>query len=308
MKKYIYILSAFAVLWTLAGCSKDATTEMPDGDTWLRLSFANPVTYSYEATGEEKRLTSVAFFVQIGDKFYSYFSHRNDFDESNTDTEGNYQAVGVRIATATGTAKVAVVGNYVENGLTDDLLNAASQVNASIDDIFTIKTKSIEVQPIASPFLMYHEPIDVKITGGKSEEKTFNLKRVAARVDFALSLRRNGVEIDLSAYHTQPAVNIYNAKTRSYILPAKSQTDVATLPQQGIYTPALTYTDKGVGFTCYTYESSTNDIAPFLMKVYYEDGRSQELILMLKNGEGNPAIKRNHYYNPDIKIDLVSVP
>lgn len=304
MKKYLYLLT---IVTLLSSCSENGATESLENDEYTRLnvSFGTPNTYGQAASEDEKMLQSVAFFLETASgEFQSWFTHSDDFEHVKTDDSGNITAVGVQInyPNPDGTARLAIIGNYAENGLTDVLAAIGS-----LQELAEARTCDIVSQPIASPFLVYLEPTVLKILGGTTRQEHFILKRVAARIDLTLTFwkiiseteREKVAPENLIGY--APAIKIFSPKTQSYLLPG-SDADVAALPQAGYEAPTLTHNEKDITLTYYTYENSTQEIAPLIIKVFYSGSGYRDMTLVLKDENDTPVIRRNHYYNPEINI------
>ena len=301
MKRYLYLFLALAGI-ILAGCSEETdTTTENDGYARLNVSFGAPQTYSggQEVLPEEKVLKSVAFFIETeSGEFHRYLSDQNDFETVKTDTDGNITAVGLKIGgtNPNGTARIAAIGNHAENGLA----GALAAVN-SMQDLVAMQSRDIEDYPIASPFLACQEPTDLVIAGGTTQHKTFELKRLAARIDLTITYWDNGVEKDPATLLYLPEVKVFSPKTRSYLLPASEQA-VSEIEQATIVEPSLTVSATNMTLTYYTYESSELDAAPLYIKMIYRNTGWQELNLVLTDGDDKPVIRRNHYYSPNINL------
>lgn len=303
MKNYLFIWIAIAGV-ILSGCSKEETEIRMIGDddsTYLNVLLGTPLTYAgFDATDEEKALHSVAFFIETSNgDFHRYFSHQNNFESLNINNEGNICALTLKIAGTNpgGKAQLVIIGNYVENGLTDVLSEATS-----LQELLEMQSKDIADYPIVSPFLAYHEPVEVTITGGAINTEHFILKRLAARVDLTITYLTNGVEKDPTTLAYLPEVKFFSPKKKSYLLPSSDQA-VSEIPQETVVKPIVTVNAKNMTLTYYTYENSELDAVPLLIRVLFLGTNWQDISLVVKDGDDKPVIRRNHYYSPEIHIN-----
>ncbi|MDL2255260.1 fibrobacter succinogenes major paralogous domain-containing protein [Parabacteroides sp. OttesenSCG-928-K15] len=199
-------------LFLFVSCSEEQQGDiqpMQSGDAVLRMDIRNEKksggTYAeteLAAFPIEKEIHSIAFFTQTENSgtnpkdpnfklgaFNKFFSHEPSqspyglYEPLEAVNGGGYRAA-IRIAseamgnTSAGQkTRVIVIANYIENGM-KELLTSVNRW----EDLFLVFTPEI-TKNIQAPLLMYAVKEDVMLKEGETENTTFNLQRVVARID-----------------------------------------------------------------------------------------------------------------------------
>lgn len=314
MKKIQYIFLIFALTAWVA-CEKENETAVAAEDDCAYLSAGfGAVTYATAADENEKTLASVAFFIETANgDFFRYFSHQpagsaEGFLSFKTDSDGNYTGVGLKIdgTNTNGKGRVAVVGNYAENGLTA-VLEAVSSMTA----LQQVQCNNVAETGIATPLLLFHDITELNLYRGKTEEKSFAMKRLAARIDVKVEFRKAADDsvydpTKIGYFDGNFQFNVFSLKSSSHILPvAPEESDkVTAIEEYGTFFPVIERRSDGVYFSFYTYETSGLESSPLCIYIRYiiagEAYKSD--IFTVCNSEGKPKIERNNCYHLPITI------
>ncbi|WP_170120098.1 hypothetical protein [Dysgonomonas alginatilytica] len=284
----------------LVSCSHDDDNAVipPAGTaktTQLQLSFGGASTYTTPATENEKKLGSIAIFVQVGtsETFSSHFTTKDQLIN-------NIFTIDIQADNLSAAAQIIVIANYKENGISDSQLS----LTHTLDDLQSFQTPAIANNgsmpgyPLNErPLLMYYtqsfENLQTYIeTNGKI---TVNLKRMAARVDVIDNTETNTGLFGL--YSAQ----VINPKSATYLLPNNTTTNIAAIMPLVDFLPVTTVTptatDKRI--TLYTYECGESHL-PTVQVVYQLISTGEKFMrdfpITTKESVPVASIKRNSYY------------
>ena len=192
------------------------------------------------ATSDEKKITSVAFFVQTQNeedesgetmygKFGSYFSTDEPLSASGLQeeltevSEGEYTAKIRHKSDGWGDPKVIVIANYAENDLTDKLKGVQTW-----DALADLMTETLEAN-LETPLLMYASADIVQWKSGGSASASFELERLVSRID----IHNNAYNADTpDDGFVLESAQLIRPKTASYLLPQNLKTDKITVSDQ----------------------------------------------------------------------------
>ena len=297
-----------------ASCSKEA--EITNG-VELEYAYLNAelgtLTYGEAPTSDEKKLTSVAFFIKTANGvFHKYLSTEainsvNGFTVVHTDDGGNCTGVSMKItgSNLSGHSTVVVIGNYAENGLTAALLAVTD-----MEELGGLRTETLSTAGIAPPsttgLLMYDRRQDVNLQSGNAENHHFDMKRVAARIDFDIQIALNGQLTDAAtAGITFVSIRLIYPKSESYLLPQEEKLKVTTISQLTKSDPFFPLTNTFE--SQYVYEMSGDEEEGLILSLVYELDGSQRLynIGIEDKITGKSIINRNTVYNVPIIINVV---
>lgn len=322
-----YSISLFVALLVLVACGKDDAdavdsvfppVSVDENAVYIRAGFA-PLSYATTAMEEEKRMTSVAFFIEAEDgAFFRFFSAEAlqsamGFEEMTKDEAGNCVGVTIRLENGNlGTSKLAVIGNYDTYGLASELTSVAS-----MDELLALKV-STPVAGIVTPLPMYEQRI-IKITHGKvtewdgsSFQPIFTMKQLVARIDLdvAVVIDNGGgwgdvpqVDDLIEAGRFECFALLYGPKSESFLLPAAAS-DISALPQMERYDDKISYKDGKIRF--YVYEMTGDE--PESLEAYiicrYRETKdaawTEDMYALTLVGQTSDKshFERNHIYTP----------
>ena len=286
--KYKLSLLPLLLAGMLASCNSDEEIirTNPDyveaGYGALTVTLTNPGGARTKAgeevnvsTAEEKKIGSVAFFVQTdaeevdgstkAGKFGSYFSTEELLSANGLQEElaevaaGQYTAKIRHQSDGWGKPRVIVIANYAENGLTETLKGIQNW-----NDLASIQSIALTANPV-TPLLMYATAnIDAwesglgNTNGGGSASTSFELERLVSRID----IHNNAYNADdQNSGFVLTSARLIRPKTRSYLIPGNAgiaSIEVAAQPFPASGTLAVV---DGVQIldTLYTYENA-NDV------------------------------------------------
>lgn len=187
------------------------------GDT---LTGAASVSYA-----EEKKISSVAFFVQTGDEgvapdlkpgaFSKFFSTEdllsaNGLNEPLVEVVAGEYTASIKIKSEGwgGNTKVIVIANYAENDLTTKLKETIKW-----EDLEKIQSNDLTSNP-TTPLLMYSYK-EVQMVSGDTKEVEFTLDRMVSRVD----ILNKASNADASKGFVLTSAQFINPKQNTYLLP-----------------------------------------------------------------------------------------
>lgn len=331
---YILLLSLFVVVVCLTSCTKDNGLELDQPQqqdieyTYLHCGFG-PRTYAPTIYTSEKRLFSVAFFIETGDgAFHKYMSHRSssdpigqgikgDFEEvTMSENNHNYEGVTIKMENlAYGICRIAVVGNYdTERGVgIEDKLVAVTSMN----DLLNLKLDTPQAGVKVNLLVYDYQVIDINKALASGVQ--FTMKRAAARITMPFVFSSGGKTLSLSTPISKGLAEcsmlVYNPKSATYIIDpqlddnislAEATAKVNAIPQMERVDP-IAFTPATDKFEFYTYEMAGGD--PVNMEVYVilkvrettSDPWKEQIhaVMSYQNVEGKTILHRNSAYSVD---------
>lgn len=251
----------------------------------LRMGFEDDaVTYAtVKAEKTEKRLFSLAVFIRTAaGQFYKFVSHGLGQDspfpfenivfgvtyEDGTTSASSVRSVEIRLPGGfEGSAEVAVIGNYVSNGMSDRILALDN-----MDDVLALRHELTAAQrPVLRLLASYYDTWTLK--PGEDLDETIVMKRVAARVVLpfqfkigATTLTKTKLDNLIKAKKAEVSMLVYNGKSASYIFEeGRTIEQIDAIGQMERYDP-ITYQGAANQFVAgvssimfYTYEMTGND-------------------------------------------------
>ena len=338
----ILLLAMFAA--GVGSCTKDAgsepavTPEETRSNT-LTFGFEQPVTYAVDTWAMEKRLRSIAIFIECADgSFHKFF---NSYDAATNvgftdveyyivrDPDTNEQLAHVSEASlelpsdADYVSNVAIVGNYWHRDadLTADLM-AITSWNELAAYKAPAASRGVFLNPAHLAFKVF-TPIEIAqlVT---NQNMQIEMERLAARIrpDFkVLAVVGDEAPYDIGNWHALDHKNVdlfhiktlifYNPKSATYLLPdLVAQADITAIPQLEKFDPTEDF--NGYSRDLYVYEMTGDEPEPLAIYLVYEyrankNEAFQEAItgITIENtANGKCVLRHNHAYEVDFPITI----